>query len=58
MRRASEAKTAHTQPVSAPKSAKTNLKKAQIPTRAPKNPAKVGAVSQHTKNMQAKRDAK
>lgn len=28
------------------------------PGRRPRNPAKVGAISQHTKNMQAKRDSK
>jgi len=32
--------------------------KAGAPLSAPRNPAMVGAVSQHTKNMQAKRDAK
>ena len=58
MRQANEVKATHPQPASVPKSAKTSPKKAQIPTRAPKNPAMVGAVSQHTKNMQAKRDAK
>jgi hypothetical protein len=56
MRRANEPKVAHPEPTSAPKPGKTNPEKAQISTRAPKNPAKVGAISQHTKNMQAKRD--
>jgi len=58
MRRAIEAKTAHPQLKSAPQSKKSKPKKAQIKTSAPKDPAKAGAVSQHTKNMQAKRDGK
>ena len=58
MRSANEDKTANLQPVSVPQSRKTRPKKAQIPTRAPKNPAMIGAVSQRTKNMQAKRDGK
>ena len=58
MRSANEDKTANLQPVSVPQSTKTRPKKAQIPTRALKNPAMIGAVSQRTKNMQAKRDGK
>jgi hypothetical protein len=58
MRRASEAKVIHPHPFSADKASKGKKLKAQVPSRAPHNPAKVGAISQHTKNMQAKRDAK
>lgn len=32
--------------------------KGKAPARRPRNPAKAGAISQHTKNMQAKRDAR
>ena len=58
LRRASETKTAPAPPGSVPRSAKSKPKKAQITSSAPKNPAKAGAVSQHTKNMQAKKDAR
>ena len=58
MRRASETKTAPAPPGSVPRSAKSKPKKAQITSSAPKNPAKAGAVSQHTKNLQAKKDAR
>lgn len=56
LRRASRAKT--TRPASEPTPNEgVHPKKPRAP-RAPRNPAKAGAVSQHTKNMQAKRDAK
>lgn len=32
--------------------------KNSAPKKSPRNPAKLGAISQHTKNMQAKRDAR
>lgn len=56
MRRAGEAKTARRP---ANRTAHDGMQtKAPPPGRRPSNPAKLGAVSQHTKNMQAKRDAK
>ena len=58
LRRANQAKAAAPEMKPATKSTKAKPKTAQIKSRAPKNPAKAGAVSQHTKNMQAKRDAK
>ena len=58
MRRASETKTTPAPPGLVPRSAKSKPKTAQITSSAPKNPAKAGAVSQHTKNMQAKKDAR
>ena len=58
LRRANEAKAAAPEMERATKTMKAKPKTAQIKSRAPKNPAKAGAVSQHTKNMQAKRDAK
>ena len=58
LRRASEAKAAHPRPSSGYKASKGKKRKAQVPPSGPHNPAMVGAISQHTKNMQAKRDAK
>jgi hypothetical protein len=58
MRRASETKAVQPHPASADKAGKGKKLKAQVPSRAPHNPAKVGAISQHTKNMQAKRDSR
>ena len=58
MRRASETKTTPAPPGLVPRSAKSKPETAQITSSAPKNPAKAGAVSQHTKNMQAKKDAR
>jgi hypothetical protein len=58
MRRASKIKTTPAPPGSAVPSAKSKAKKAQTTDGAPKNPAKAGAVSQHTKNMQAKKDGR
>lgn len=56
LRRASDAKPAHPFAGRTPNPGKQA--KASAPLRAPRNPAKIGAISQHTKNMQAKRDAK
>jgi hypothetical protein len=56
LRRASEAKT--TRPFLGRTANQGKQAKAPAPLRAPRNPAKWGSISQHTKNMQAKRDAK
>jgi hypothetical protein len=56
LRRASVAKT--TRPFFSRTSNPGKQAKTPAPLRAPRNPAKMGAISQHTKNMQAKRDAK
>jgi hypothetical protein len=56
LRRASEAKTAR--PFASRTSNQGRQAKTPARKRAPHNPAKIGAISQHTKNMQAKRDAK
>jgi hypothetical protein len=56
LRRASEAKTAR--PFSGRTSNAGKQAKTPAPLHAPRNPAKWGSISQHTKNMQAKRDAK
>ena len=56
LRRASEAaKDARPSPGRTPND---GMKAKAKTTRAPRNPAKAGEISQHTKNMQAKRDAK
>lgn len=56
LRRAAKVTASH--PSAGHTASKGKQAKTFAPVKAPRNPAKEGAVSQHTKNMQAKRDAK
>jgi hypothetical protein len=56
LRRASQAKAAH--PFAGRTANQGMQAKASGRPQVPRNPAKAGAISQHTKNMQAKRDSK
>jgi hypothetical protein len=53
MRRASDAKAVHPHPSSAGKASTGKMRKAQVPSRAPDNPGKVGAISQTQKSKGA-----